>query len=204
MIRTWLYTLGIAIAGVVFSQNLNAATTGLTFAGGCPNTGGGPPLCMPGSNATEDNVAALLGLNPSLVTLVGIISDSQTSPAFSVNSLGATSGTWSISDLSITHIAFKSNTNYILGKVNATSGTWDNSDLGIGPAFGWDISLVDCPAAICGVNRAYTVSDFLNTGGQVAALSNARAFSVVPVPAAVWLFGSGLLGLAAVARRRFP
>ncbi len=26
--------------------------------------------------------------------------------------------------------------------------------------------------------------------------------SVVPVPAAVWLFGSGLLGLAAVARRR--
>jgi hypothetical protein len=25
---------------------------------------------------------------------------------------------------------------------------------------------------------------------------------VVPIPAAVWLFGSGLLGLAALARRR--
>ena len=27
-------------------------------------------------------------------------------------------------------------------------------------------------------------------------------FTVVPVPAAVWLFGSGLLGLIAVARRK--
>jgi hypothetical protein len=31
---------------------------------------------------------------------------------------------------------------------------------------------------------------------------NSAAVSAVPVPAAVWLFGSGLLGLAGVARRK--
>lgn len=34
------------------------------------------------------------------------------------------------------------------------------------------------------------------------AMDNLTAVSAVPVPAAVWLFGSGLLGLVAVARRR--
>lgn len=33
-------------------------------------------------------------------------------------------------------------------------------------------------------------------------VSSAKFASVVPVPAAVWLFGSGLLGLAAVSRRK--
>jgi len=31
----------------------------------------------------------------------------------------------------------------------------------------------------------------------------AKLGAVVPVPAAVWLFGSGLLGLVAVARRKY-
>ena len=35
-----------------------------------------------------------------------------------------------------------------------------------------------------------------------AATSHVGAYGVVPVPAAVWLFGSGLLGLVGVARRR--
>ena len=35
-----------------------------------------------------------------------------------------------------------------------------------------------------------------------SAVSNVTAYSVVPVPAAVWLFGSGLLGLVGVARRK--
>ena len=34
------------------------------------------------------------------------------------------------------------------------------------------------------------------------ALSNISAYAVVPVPAAVWLFATGLLGLAGVARKR--
>jgi len=42
-----------------------------------------------------------------------------------------------------------------------------------------------------------------NAGGATFALAGALApMSPVPVPAAVWLFGSGLLGLAGFARRR--
>jgi hypothetical protein len=37
---------------------------------------------------------------------------------------------------------------------------------------------------------------------QAAALSHATGYQVVPVPAAVWLFGTGLLGLVGIARRK--
>ncbi|MGB5409060.1 MAG: VPLPA-CTERM sorting domain-containing protein, partial [Thiogranum sp.] len=50
-----------------------------------------------------------------------------------------------------------------------------------------------------------TVSDSALLGGWSPALTEAYvpgSVTVVPVPAAVWLFGSGLLGLVGVARRR--
>jgi len=37
-----------------------------------------------------------------------------------------------------------------------------------------------------------------------AATSHVSAYGVVPVPAAAWLFGSGLLGLVGISRRRKP
>lgn len=40
-----------------------------------------------------------------------------------------------------------------------------------------------------------------NGGGGTQALSYISAYAVVPVPAAVWLFGSGLLGFIGIARR---
>jgi hypothetical protein len=45
-------------------------------------------------------------------------------------------------------------------------------------------------------NRFYTLGDFLNGGEQTPDLSHVSAFTAVPIPAAVWLFGSalGLLG----------
>jgi hypothetical protein len=46
-------------------------------------------------------------------------------------------------------------------------------------------------------------NDFLTLPDHnIADLSNVRAFSVVPIPAAIWLFGSGLLGLIGIARRK--
>jgi len=47
-------------------------------------------------------------------------------------------------------------------------------------------------------------SSFFDTFDDLDAMSGtwAGTLTVVPVPAAVWLFGSGLLGLAGVARRR--
>lgn len=187
--------LGIS-AGILAPQAM-AITTGLDFAGGCPESSNGvTALCAGGSNADVANVAAILGVNASLVTQIAEVTGSDgTVNGLSISGIGSLNGTWSIADTSITHIAFKSDGYFILGKVTATNGTWDNSD--------WNFTLVTCPASICTAGpRAYTATDFLNNGGQIAALSNARAFSVVPVPAAVWLFGSGLLGLVGIARRK--
>ena len=42
----------------------------------------------------------------------------------------------------------------------------------------------------------------MRIAGKAIGLSNYRAFSAVPVPTAVWLFGSGLAGLIGAARRK--
>ena len=193
--------LSICLA-VYPGQAALAATTGLDFAGGCPgsessNTG----LCDQGGNADTTNVAAILGINESLVTQVGEISGfTGSGPGFSIDSMdGGQSGTWSVTDPTITHLAFKADNYFILGKVTVGTGTWE-----MDPAT-WDLSLASCPATICTLDpgpRAYIAGDFLNNGAQIADLSNLRAFSAVPVPAAVWLFGPGLLGLLGIARRK--
>jgi hypothetical protein len=176
-----------------------AITTGLDFAGGCPQSAGAP-LCDMGGNADEANVAALLGVDSSLVTLIGEDTGAGGS-GFSISGIGDLSGSWSVTDPSITHLAFKADTYFILGALTAASGLWMNDTSTAGS---WDISLVDCPASICGAVRAYVDADFVNGGGNVADLSNVRAFSVVPIPAAVWLFVSalGLLGSMRWIRQR--
>jgi len=175
-----------------------AATTGLDFAGGCPESSNGvTALCDGGSNADVANVSAILGVDVSLVTQIAEVTGSDgTVNGLTITGINSTSGTWSTAiNPSITHIAFKSSGYFILGEVTATGGTWDNAD--------WDFTLAICPDTICTSGpRAYTSADFTNNGGNIADLSNARAFSVVPVPAAVWLFGSGLLGLIGIARRK--
>lgn len=175
-----------ASALIVFSMPTMAATTGMVFAGGCVED----PRCAGGANATPTTVADVLSVLESDVT--------QITSGFSYTGVGAQSGTWSVTDSSITHLAFKSNGYFILGEVTAASGDWDNDTMAAG---GWDITLVDCPVAICGTERAYDDPDFRTNGGQIANLSNVRAFSVVPVPAAVWLFGSAL-GMLGWIRRR--
>ena len=201
---TRFLTRAFALACVLFClafQPATAATTGLVFAGGCPESEQNNGLCVPGGNATEANVAALLGLDISLVSLVGEINDTNlTNPNFAVTGIDAQSGFWSVSNPSITHLAFKSDGHFILGEVTALSGFWMNDTSMAGS---WDITVVDCPAAICDLTgaRPYVDADFLNGGINVADLSNVRAFTAVPVPASVWLFGSAL-GLLAWIRRR--
>jgi len=188
----------IAFIASMAAPQAMAATTGLDFAGGCPQSEQNIGLCDMGGNADVQNVAAILGVSESLVTYIG-----EGGPGFSVTGINDDSGSWTVTDPTITHIAFKASGHFILGAVMAGSGTWDfftsNTD-------SWDLSLVMCPDTICTLTgpgpRAYVDADFLNGGSQVADLSNVRAFSVVPVPAAVWLFGSGLLGLVGVARRK--
>ncbi len=196
--------LAVFAAGMLaLSQQAMSVTTGLNFAGGCPESSNGvTQLCAGGANATEENVAAILG-----VAQTGV---DQIFSGFTVTPPeGAKSGTWSLEPGStITHIAFKADGYFILGQVTDVSGSWMLSD----PITTWGANAnPDCPATICDPGpRRYVNTDFLNNGGNVADLSNTRAFSVegfvppaqIPVPAAIWLFGSGLLGLVGIARRR--
>lgn len=194
----------LAGAFLALSQQGVASTTGMDFAGGCPepmDSIAAGSLCDNGANADEANVAAILGVMESEVT--EIFSGFSIDPAS-----GTQSGDWSLDPGSlITHIAFKANGYFVLGQVTGVSGTWMLLD----PVTTWGTNVsLPCPVTICSDGpRAYINADFLNNGGNIADLSNTRAFSVdgfdppaaVPVPAAVWLFGSGLLGLVGVARR---
>ena len=65
-----------------------------------------------------------------------------------------------------------------------------------------------CNPVIATVDGGCTINGVVNfTGRSAPMVKNFRAdgrssVAAVPVPAAVWLFGSGLLGLVGVARRR--
>lgn len=164
------------------------APVGLNFAGGCPESEQ-TDTCMPGGNATETNVADVLGIDTSLVT--------QVTSGFSYTGTG-TSGTWAVTDASITHLAFKAAGFFILAERTALTGEWSTN-----PA-DWDLTAASCPIAICNDNgpRSYVDADFINNGGQIPDIGHVSAFTVVPVPAAIWLFGSGALGLIRFAKRR--
>ena len=87
---------------------------------------------------------------------------------------------------------------------------------------GIDTSLIDLSVFLAGASQLRIFEDYritnsvtcdndpgdscamvteIGTGGQY---SVTYTYNVVPVPAAVWLFGSGLIGLAGLARRRKP
>ena len=79
--------------------------------------------------------------------------------------------------------------------------------------FGGDTGLATISCGACDVNDAYTLTydahvplgDASGFGGVAYSLAlsgTIASVSAVPVPAAVWLFGSGLLGLVGVARRK--
>ena len=80
------------------------------------------------------------------------------------------------------------------------TGTFDN---------GTGLATITCSTASCSNSSTFTLSyaavvpvgDPSNFGG-VNYTVNAGGHVVVPVPAAAWLFGSGLVGLVGVARRR--
>jgi hypothetical protein len=200
-------TAALAVTALLLATGsaFAATTDGLTFVGGCPEPEN-DPYCDRSGNADTKNVSLLLGIPEIDVTLIGENSLDESSSAFSITfdnngdfEFGDVSGTWSVTDSSITHLAFKANGYYILADIGGNSnGTW-STDIG-----DWDplYTTVTCPAEICAVaDRFYTAGDFLNGSGEVAPLSSVTAYSAVPIPAAVWLFGSGL-GLLGWMRRR--
>ena len=79
---------------------------------------------------------------------------------------------------------------YFAVKFDSVFGVYDVSGYAVGDTLLWDVSdfSAQC-AAIPGANCT-------------AAGSHLDGYGVVPVPAAVWLFASGLIGLIGVARKR--
>lgn len=82
---------------------------------------------------------------------------------------------------------------------------------GDGANFGGDTGLAAFSCGTCNIGDAFTLDyaahvplgDQSGFGGVVYNLHlEGTVSSVVPVPAAVWLFGSGLLGLVGIARRK--
>ena len=72
------------------------------------------------------------------------------------------------------------------------------------------VGTITCSLADCAVGSTYQLdyytpipsSPLHNFGGVPYTLQLVGTVSAVPVPAAVWLFGSGVLGLAGLARRK--
>ena len=82
----------------------------------------------------------------------------------------------------------------------ATSGKWTLTEGSVAPLFYVDK-----------YNGLYDLYTYMGTGlpysdtwshTEKFATSHISVYGVVPVPAAVWLFGSGLLGLVGMARRK--
>ena len=148
-------------------------------------------------NCDIDNVEAALGITIDESLIVGSKTNSVGDEpitsweqdefglgALTVNTgWTATSGTWELSG-SVKPLFFVDKYDsaydiytYMGGGTSPFSDSWDDSTRG---TVGADCTAVNCKATT----------------------SHISAYGVVPVPAAVWLFGSGLLGLVGLARRR--
>ncbi len=102
-------------------------------------------------------------------------------------------GTWAgIPDIPMGGDAFNYGTTGLPGDVNS------------------GLAIMTCSTATCSDSSTFTLdyvaqvpkNDPSNFGGVVYSLRLEGQVGVVPVPAAVWLFGSGLVGLVGVARRK--
>jgi len=68
--------------------------------------------------------------------------------------------------------------------------------------YDWLTQITDEGGGSYSFAREFGSFDCTTVANCAAATSHVSAYGVVPVPAAVWLFGSGLLGLVGIARRK--
>jgi len=152
------------------------------------------------SSCDLSEVNAALGTTLTVADIIGSKSDSiGENPITSwaqdefglgtlvVNDTSDTSGTWTLTDATTPYLFFvdKYDSGYDIYTYmggDPYSGSWDAN------------------------NRGTIVPDQCTTdGGPIncgAVTSHISVYGVVPVPAAVWLFGSGLIGLVGLARRK--
>lgn len=85
------------------------------------------------------------------------------------------------------------------GTANLTNITYTGSDTDL-------VALANAGTGIQTATFQFTsatsLTDLFSNSSQVTTTSFSGSIAAVPLPAAVWLFGSGLLGLVGIARRR--
>lgn len=167
------------VFAVVGVQANNATTTGLDF---------GTLVSKAGSGNGPVDIA---GLSSAITNIQGDINGANADPAYTAEIVtGLTDPTASITT---DNGAFHTN----VTKNAAANHGWNiNGALDVPVEFAWTHFDLNAGAIITEILGYWSIN---STSGQI---SFATTPSTVPVPAAVWLFGSGLLGLVGVARRR--
>ena len=143
---------------------------------------------------------------PGVISPVGLISGLFRYEATAIDAAPSSSAVDYV-DLEIFGFAYTTDnfiTDYLAGLMEFCAGEPLQGACGIGPrldrfAIKWDWDggtprLLDMKYSVASIND-YWILD-LDTADY------SLSITAVPVPAAVWLFGSGLLGLAGIARRK--
>jgi len=189
------------VAMAAFSTNASAAQVVIDFGTGLAGNGGTiTDVNSDGSYIKGENI--LIGSLEAIGTTADGVYITDALLNFDTNSNIITiDGTVSV-------LGIGTSITLLTGSFNG----WNYDDTGVTGAFsgnGIDIKHDDLLNAL-GVDLAtqfdffaFTLGfDFTGSNASTAVSTDIINTSVVPVPAAVWLFGSGLIGLAGVARRR--
>ena len=163
------------------------------------------------ASAQADIAITNMAFGPTNYASGGSLTDAGTGTMFSVDNFFY--HTWTGNQAT----AFMDSTGSFSG--SSAQGAYDYSaeiagmsagQAAVGIMFNWNgsneiavLEIFDCAAGVCTGNGVSMANGPF--AGSVAAFSgtgSANVTSAVPVPAAAWLMGSGLLGLVGVARRR--
>ncbi len=184
----------LGLGALLIAGQVNAATISLTPSANIVNVGDTFTLTVAGSDF-NDGVSAggiTLSWDTALVQLVSVAIDIDTS--LLANGWSTFAGAV-VTASSVTVDAFTSS---FAGLPGPTFDMFSLDFLALPPPSSGSIFIAASPAE-------GGASTFLDSGDPALFVNEnyvSASVTVVPVPAAVWLFGSGLIGLVGIARRR--
>jgi hypothetical protein len=185
--------LGFVVLG---SLSFNAAAAVISFGTGTAGFGGVVSFSPGGGDFTGTNI------NIGALTIAGSTSDGPYAVTNGVLSFSTATGNLdiqgSVADLSI------SNQTLLTGTIDNFFAS-DQGELSFFQAGGSSVLSTDLLSAIglSGTGFEYLAYNIeSNELGQVINTGVVNTTSVVPLPAAAWFFGSAILGLLGIARRK--